>query len=276
MKAQVISIEGKKVSEIELPRQFSADINEGLIRRAVLAIQSARVQPHYPTPHSGRYNTALYVGARGKPTMHRTINVGHARKPRLKNRRGLLAGQVAGIPGVVGGPKAHPPKLNKVWAEKINEKEKRTATASAISATADAKLVKKRGHLFSDSIHFPIVVEAKFEELDRTKRVADAFRAIGVIADVEKARAKKTIRAGKGKKRGRAYKRRKSVLVVAANTAKINMGARNLEGVDVIAAKSLNANVLAPGALPGRLTIWTEGAIKELAKNELKPGEAKA
>ena len=56
------------------------------------------------------------------------------------------------------------------------------------------------------------------------------------------------------------------MVVVAANTVKINRGARNLEGVDVISAKNLNANVLAPGALPGRLTIWSEDAIRKIGE----------
>src|SRR3989338_3219626 len=164
MKGQVISLEGKKLSEIELPEQFSASVNETLIRRAVLAIQSAGVQTHYPFPLAGRNNTAIYVGSRGKPTMHRTINVGHARKPRMKNRKGVLAGQVAGIPGVVGGPKAHPPKANKIWEEKINAKEKKMATVAAIAATGKSEIVRKRGHIFDAKVSMPIIVESKFEQ----------------------------------------------------------------------------------------------------------------
>ncbi len=277
MKGYVISIEGKKLSELELPKQFSAQIDEGLIKRAVLAIQSAGVQLKYPTPLAGRNNTALYVGARGKPTMYRTINVGHARKPRMKNRRGLLYGQVAGIPGVRGGPKAHPPKPTKISEEKINRKEKRKATESAIAATGKGELVKKRGHIFDANISFPIIVESKLETMDKTKNVADAFEAIGIIADVEKAKRKRQIRAGKGKKRGRKHKNRKSILIVAKDSGKIFRAARNIEGVDVVSVHDLNADLLAPGALPGRLTVWTESAVKELAHlHEPAKAETKA
>ena len=205
--------------------------------------------------------------------MHRSINVGHARKPRLKNRRGLLYGRVAGIPGVVGGPKAHPPKAMKVWEEKINAKEKRKATDSAIAATASAELAKRRGHIFSDTVSFPIIVESGLESLGKTKSVAGAFEALGIMADVDKAKAKRQIRAGKGKKRGRKHKGRKSVLIVAKDSGKIFRAARNMEGVDVISVRDLNADLLAPGAQPGRLTVWTEGAIRALAegnKNEKK------
>lgn len=276
MKAQVISLDGKKTSEIELPKQFSEKVDETLIKRAVLAIQSAKTQDSYPTPSAGRANTAEYIGNRQKPQQHRTINVGHARKPRLKNRRSILSGQVASIPAVVGGPKAHPPKPNKIWEEKINKKEKRKATNSAIAATMDAERAKARGHRFDEKLAFPIIIEAKLEDLDKTKNVKKAFQEIGVWSDVEKALAKKQIRPGIGKRRTRRYKKRKSILIVAGNTEKVFKGARNLEGVDITSVREINADLLAPGAVPGRLTLWSEKAIKEMgeekkAKKEVLP-----
>ena len=101
-----------------LPRET----NE-LIKRAVLSIQSARVQPQGTYTNAGRDYTARYRGMRRLGNMHRTINVGVARKPRLKNRRYLLQGNVATIPGTVGGPRAHPIKTEKTIAEKINKKD---------------------------------------------------------------------------------------------------------------------------------------------------------
>ncbi|MAG18040.1 MAG: 50S ribosomal protein L4 [Candidatus Diapherotrites archaeon] len=275
MKARVLGLDGKKGSEVTLPKQFSADVNKELIKRAVQAIQSAGVQNSFPKPEAGRANTAEYIGARHKPNIHRTINVGHARKPRLKNRRGVLSGHVASIPAVVGGPRAHPPKPNKEWEEKINKKEKRQATESAIAATGKKELVKERGHKFGEKLEFPIIVEAKLENLTKTKDIRDALKAIDIYQDVEKALSKRQLRPGKGKKRGRKYKKRKSVLIVVENPEKVYKAARNLEGVDIISAVNINADLLAPGTLPGRLTLWSENAIKELAgeKKETKTKE---
>lgn len=275
MKADIVSLTGSKKGEIELPKQFSEKIDLTLIKRAVQAIQSAGTQNSYPKPEAGRDNTAEYKGNRHKPQQHRTINIGHARKPRLKNRRSIVAGQVAGIPATVGGPKAHPPKSNKIWEEKINKKEKRKATNSAIAATGSEELVKGRGHKYKEGIKFPIIIEGGLENLDKTKEVRKAFQEIGVWVDVEKAIAKRQIRPGIGKKRGRMYKKRKSVLIVAGNTEKIYKGARNLEGVDIISVNDLNANLLAPGTLPGRLTLWSENAIKELGQEKKVKVEAK-
>ena len=42
--------------------------------------------------------------------------------------------------------------------------------------------------------------------------------------------------------------------------------ARNLPGVDIVEVNNLNVELLAPGAHPGRLTIWTKSAILKLDK----------
>lgn len=275
MKADVISVEGKKVSEMELPKQFSAEVDANLIKRAVLATQSAKTQLKYTKLLAGRDNTAVYVGARGKPQMYRLINVEHARKPRLKNRRALVSGQVAGIPAVVGGPRAHPPKSTKINAEKINKKEKRKALESAIAATGNEELVKARGHSVP-KVKLPIIVESKFEGIEKTKAVKEVFSKIGVWEDVERALSKKQLRPGKGKKRGRKYKSRKSVVIITEDSEKIFSAARNIPGVDIVRVSELNADVLAPGALPGRLAVWTENAVKALGKERVETEKADA
>src|SRR3989344_1147635 len=110
MKGTILDLAGQKKSQLDLPFMFGMEVDAGLIRRAVLSIQSARLQPKGVKKESGRQNSAEYVGVRWLPTYAKTINVGHARLPRLKNHRGILAGKVAQVPQAVGGPRAHPPK----------------------------------------------------------------------------------------------------------------------------------------------------------------------
>ena len=62
-----------------------------------------------------------------------------------------------------------------------------------------------------------------------------------------------------GKLRGRRYRTPKSVLLVTADGKA--PGARNLAGVEVVAARNLSAEHLAPGGDAGRLTVFTQGAI---------------
>ncbi|MBI4043774.1 MAG: 50S ribosomal protein L4 [Candidatus Diapherotrites archaeon] len=263
MKVSVYSLDGKKGHEVELPRVFQTAIDENLIKRAVLAVETTALQPHAPYYRSGMQNTAEYEGARHLPTSERSINIGRARRPRMKNRRGLIAGRVTSIPGSVGGPEAHPPKRDKKLVERINKKERRKAIESAIAATMNASLVKKRGHAFDEKI-FPLVVEAKLEELKKTKEVVKVLGALNVLNDVVRAKKAKQVRAGKGKRRGRKFKRRKSVLIVVSGKTPIFKAARNLEGVDIVQAKQLNAALLAPGTHAGRLTLWSEKALRAL------------
>ncbi len=264
-KVEVFSLEGKKLRDMELPAVFASEVDLGLIKRAVIAAQTGRIQPKGPSTRAGRDMTAQYIGARGKPAMYRTINVEHARLPRLRNRRYLLQGLVAGVPHAVGGPRVHRLNKDRIIVERINDKERRKAIGSAIAATAKNELVKARGHRFG-ALALPMVVEAKFEELTKCSEVAKVLGALKLYVDVEKAKGKKKVRAGKGKTRGRKYKRAKSILIVTGKHAKVYKAARNLEGVDVCEVRNLNAELLAPGTVPGRLTLWTEGALQSLSK----------
>jgi large subunit ribosomal protein L4e len=45
--------------------------------------------------------------------------------------------------------------------------------------------------------------------------------------------------------------------------------AKNIPGVDVVEARKLNIELLAPGTHAGRLTIWTHAAIKEIEEKKM-------
>jgi large subunit ribosomal protein L4e len=72
------------------------------------------------------------------------------------------------------------------------------------------------------------------------------------------------VRAGKGKARGRRYKVKKGPLIVVAKDEGISKAAKNLPGVDVCLVKNLSAELLAPGAVCGRLTIFSKSAVELL------------
>jgi large subunit ribosomal protein L4e len=175
--------------------------------------------------------------------------------PRIKN-----GSRAAKVPQAKGGREAHPPKVAKVLIKEINQKEKQKAFRSAVAASISEELIKGRGHNFSGSV--PVVLENKFESLDRTQDVISALTVAGVYHDIERAKDSKKVRAGRGKMRGRRFKQRKSLLIVTAE--KPLRAARNLAGVDVVTVDQLNVEHLAPGMLAGRLTVWTESAITRL------------
>ena len=64
--------------------------------------------------------------------------------------------------------------------------------------------------------------------------------------------------------RGRRYKTPKSILVVVSDTKTVRSSLKNLPGIDVATPESLNTELLAPGGDPGRLTVFSEAAIKTL------------
>lgn len=248
MKAQVRTLTGEIAREIDLPEIFTEEYRPDLIKRAVLALQSTRFQPHGTNPYAGIRTSAESWGS-GR---------GVAQVPRLKN-----GSRVARVPQATGGRAAHPPKVAKILVKEINRKEKQKAFRSAVAASTYQDLARERGHLFEGDL--PLVFEDRFEEITRTGDVISALTALGVYADVERAKGSKKVRAGRGTMRGRRYKQRKSVLIVTGNEPL--RAARNLAGVDAVTVDQLNTELLAPGTQAGRLTVWTESAIRRLEES---------
>jgi len=245
MKAQVKTIEGGVTRDIELPAIFSEEYRPDLIKKAVMALQSTRRQPHGSYPFAGICSSAVGWGS-GRGASH---------VPRLKN-----GSRAAKVPQAKGGREAHPPVTAKVLIKEINTKEKQKAFRSAVAASIRADLISSRGHTFDGNV--PLIFEDKFETLGRTQDVISALTNIGVYSDIERSKDSRKVRAGKGKLRGRRYKQRKSLLIVTSGPE--FRAARNLAGVDVVTVDQLNVEHLAPGMQAGRLTVWTESAVTRL------------
>ncbi|HDN81786.1 MAG: 50S ribosomal protein L4 [Methanomicrobia archaeon] len=245
----VYSLDGEIIEKIEVPRVFNTEKREDLIKRAVLAGITHRIQPYGTYVEAGKRTSAESPGK----------NRGISRVPRMKSgpRR------VAFVTSAVGGRKAFPPKVEKKYKEKINKKERRFAIASAIAFTSDKDVVLARGHKIDNVKELPLVVEDEFEKIKKTSETREIFKKLGIWDDILRAKKKK-IRAGKGKMRGRKYKRKKGPLIVVSKNLGIFYGARNHPGVDVVQVRNLGAEYLAPGTEPGRLVIWTKSAFKEL------------
>jgi large subunit ribosomal protein L4e len=254
MKANIYTLKGKKVrGKIELPKVFEEEIRPDLIKRAVLAAQSARYQKHGVDWFAGKRSSAFSWGT-GR---------GVSRVPRVKGSRYPAGGRAAIVPQAVGGRSAHPPVVQKKIREKINVKERKKAIASAIAATAKKELVAGRGHAIDDVPEIPLIVKDDLEGIKTSKEVREVFMKLRLWDDVLRAKVKK-IRAGKGKMRGRKYKRKKSVLIVVSEDRGIKVGARNHSGVDIVTADNLGIEHLAPGTHYGRLTVYTKSAIEKL------------
>jgi large subunit ribosomal protein L4e len=248
MKILVLNTENEYLEELDLPQVFETPVRPDVIKRAVVAQQSHRLQPQGRDPMAGKRTTAESKG----------VGLGIARVPRIKN--GMRA--AFGV-SIVGGHQAFPPKSEKQIRKEINRKERRLAIRSGIAATAVRDFVSGRGHRVETVSHLPIVVEDGMESLQRTREVRTLFQNLGVWADVERADRKK-IRAGRGKTRGRKKKVGKGPLIVVKEDKGIVKAARNLPGVDIVNITDLNAELLAPGTHPGRLVLWSKSAFTSL------------
>jgi large subunit ribosomal protein L4e len=246
MNATVRDLNGDDAGEIDLPAVFDTPFRPDLIQRAVVSAQANRKQAYGADPFAGMRTPAESMGS-GRGMAHVPRENGQGRR----------------VPQTVGGRKAHPPKAEKDQGKRINDKERQLAVRSAIAATADADLVADRGHQFDSNLELPLVVSDEFEELVKTKEVVAFLEAVGVDADIERADERK-VRAGRGKTRGRKYTRPKSILFVTSEEP--SKAARNLAGADVATAANVSAEDLAPGTHPGRLTVWTESALAEVAE----------
>ena len=248
VKVNVYDLKGASSGQIDLPKVFDTPFRPDLIRKSFNVMHSNRRQPYGADKMAGCKQATASVG-KGR---------GQSRVPRLtQGRRAALA------PCVVGGRRAHPPKPERNWREKINKKEKQLAKNSAFGATTDKEIVAKRGHQFNEKITLPIVVDDKFETITKTKDVIEALDKIGVYDDVLRATNGKHIRAGKGTRRGRKYRTPKSILIVSTKD-EIQKSSKNLTGVDVVKPSQINIEHLAPGGDAGRLAIFTKSAIKEM------------
>jgi len=244
---KVFDSDGRAVSELSLPPVFNSILRKDIIAKAVVAQQSHRFQAQGRNPMAGKRTTAESFG----------VGRGISRVPRVGGH-GPLSGTAAFAPGTVGGRQNFPPVTSKRTAKSMNRKERRVALDSAIAATGSKELVRGRGHKFDEDIELPLVVTDEVEKVSKSSAAKAFLGAIGVSDDIDRVKKSKRIR---GKTRTHSV----GPLLVVGEYQGAQRAFENFEGVDVVRVKDLSVEALAPGTHPGRLTIWTESAVKTLS-----------
>ncbi|MBN1923939.1 MAG: 50S ribosomal protein L4 [Nanoarchaeota archaeon] len=272
MKADVFNAKGEKTGKVDLPKQFSEAYRPIIITRAFNANISNNYQHHGTDPEAGMRKVTELSKRRRK--YRGVYGAGRSRVPKkIISRRGThfnFVGEKA--PHTRKGRIAHPPKTAVIFEEKINTKERLLAIRSAISATTNKDLVIERNHSI-ENVSIPLVIE-KAQDLKKTNDVKKLLEKIGLKEELERVSEKK-IRAGKGKMRGRKYKTKKGPLFVVEKDCSLLKAAKGLQGVETIPVKNLNVTILAPGGVPGRLTVWTSEALNLMNEEKLFTGEKK-
>jgi len=264
-------VEVSNGSKVSLPPAFQSDVREDLVKLAVASSRANRRQAYGSRPHGGKL----------RPMAGMKHSVEWWGKGRGVSRIMRKTGQRTGAqnPHTRGGRRAHGPKVDKDWSQKLNSKQRTAARDSAIAASADPEIVAARGHRFDEGTSFPIIIDGYVESRQgsnekydvesiplqySTRKFIAMMEGIGLGDDLTRAKSGKTIRAGKGTMRGRKKRTPKSILLVVSNRDGLHKAASNVPGVDVVVAKDLCAEDLAPGGDPGRLTVWTKQAIEAM------------
>ncbi|MHA1472184.1 MAG: 50S ribosomal protein L4 [Promethearchaeota archaeon] len=258
-KVNVYDLDGNKKSLVEIPQIFNVKPRRDLIQLASEVSSSKNKQVQGRNKRAGLRNTA-----EGWGTGH-----GMSRTPRIKGSGFPTSRNAGRVPFAKGGRRAHPIKTEKIVEKKINKKINKLSIISAISASGDLEWVKKRGHLIKNIPEIPLVIDDKIQTVKKTKFLFTILTELGLAEDLFRAKKGKKVRAGKGKRRGRKYKNKKSVLIVIKEDFGVIKASRNIPGLDIMKIKNLSVAHLAPGGLPGRLVLWSQSAFNELQTYEV-------
>lgn len=259
MKAEVIGLDGKPSGQVDVPPVFETQLRPDVVKRVFWLVGSHALQPAGRDPMAGERTTAE---THSPPT-----GTGRSRIPRVKGERSARSGLAGGVASVVKGRLPHPPRSEKVIHLKVNKKERHLATASAIAYTADLEAVKARGHKVGKLV-LPLVVSDDVETVEKTKELVAFLGKMDLGAELARVSNGVHRNSGMARLRGRAYRTGVGPLFVITNDRGLGKAASSIPGVGVSRVDSLSIVDLAPGGVPGRLTLWTESAVGSLAAIE--------
>jgi len=245
---------------------FESPIREDIVAKVIET--KKKQQPYSNDPTAGKKHSAKGLIKHHRHVWRSGYGRGQSRAPRkIFSRKGSQFNwQAAEIPQAKGGMRAHPPKITQFRRGlKINKKELDIAFASSIAATGSEKyILKKYSSIDTLDKKAPFVVSSDLTKLKTKQLIAELKNILGNLYEVSI--KEKSIRAGKGKLRGRKYKSNAGMVLVLGKDEKLKTKLFEMKK-----ANELNVLDLASGGL-GRATVYTEKAIKEL---ENKLGENK-
>lgn len=255
MKAEVVGLNGKPSGQVEVPVVFATQPRPDLVKRVFWLVGSHRLQPKGRDPMAGERTTAE---THSPPT-----GTGRSRIPRVKGDRYPRGGLAGGVASVVKGRLPHPPRSEKVIHLAVNRKERKLATDSAIAYTANLEAVKARGHRVAKP-SLPMVVADEIETVEKTSELVSFLEKVDLKAELERVDERTKRNSGKRRLRGRVYRGGVGPLIVVTNDRGVGKAAGGIPGVQIAKVEDVSVLDLAPGGVPGRLTIWTESAMSAL------------
>jgi large subunit ribosomal protein L4e len=244
---------GEESGSVPLPAVFTAPIRRDIVHFVHTNLAKNHRQAYAVNKDAGHQTSAESWGT-GRAV---------SRIPRVGGGGTHRSGQGAFGNMCRGGRMFAPTKTWRRWHRRVNVNQKRYALVSALAASAVPSLVMARGHRVEDVTEVPLVL-SNVEDVKKTREAYDVLARFGASADVDKAKASKKLRSGKGKMRNRRYVMRRGPLVIYNEKQGIDRAFRNLPGVDMCHVDRLNLLQLAPGGHLGRFCVWTQGAFEKL------------
>lgn len=250
----VHSTAGEASGSLPMPAVFTSPIRPDVVRSVHTSMAKNKRQPYAVSKMAGMQTSAESWGT-GRAV---------SRIPRVPGGGTHRSGQGAFGNMCRGGRMFAPTKIWRKWHRKIAVNQRRYAVVSALAASALPALVMARGHKIDHVPEVPLVVSAEAESLAKTSAAVELLKKLGANADLNKVKASKKIRPGKGKMRNRRYVQRRGPLIIYEKDGGLVKAMRNLPGVDTCCVDRLNLLQLAPGGHVGRFCVWTEGAVAKL------------
>jgi len=258
MKTKLIDKSGKEKGYIDLPKNFSVRIRGDILAKVFETQKGIYAQPFGSMEGAGAQYSASGILKHRRHAWKTTYGKGISRIPRkIMSRHGASFNWVsATVSNTRGGRRPHAPRSEKNPFKKTNKKELLIALNSAIAGTVDSKFLEKK---YGKKVVSGFVFDEKILSV-KTKEFIAIVK--GLFGDAfETVLKHKKVRAGIGKMRGRKYKSNAGLLFVISSDEKMNR-----KGIDVVKVDELLVGDLAPNGEPGRLTCYTEKAIKEIGE----------
>ena len=256
MKTKLFDNAGKEKGTIDLPKNFATRIREDILSKVFEAQRGSFVQAYGSMEGAGAQYSASGISKKKRHDWKGTYGKGISRIPRkVMSRHGASFNWIgATVSSTRGGRRPHAPRSEKNLFKKINKKELLIAFNSALAGTVDTRSLEKKygtkidsGFVFSEGI-----LKMKTKDFIEIMKKVFGSKFSRVLKHKE-------IRAGIGKMRGRKYKSNAGMLFVVGNEESMNR-----KGIDIVAAKDLTIKDLSPNGEPGRITCYTEKAIKDI------------
>jgi len=245
------------LGEVKIPSVFTARVRPDMVRKVTnLKLLSTR-QAQGVKEEAG-YQTAARSWGTGRAV---------ARVPRVAGGGSHRSGQAAFANFCRGGGMFAPLKVWRKFGKRVNQKQAQQVQAFCFSAAGTTGLVMAKGHKIDNIPELPLVVTDGITTIQKTMDLKMFLRGLGLGEELERCEKRcKTVRAGKGKMRGRKFRNGKGPLIVVhENSMGLVRASKKLKGVEIMNVDRANTIDMAPGYTAGRLMIFTKSALERLA-----------